>query len=288
MLVGGFTKAIQAGSMALAGISYEDDEDLRKFQPHWSENSDFGYIPSDKRGEYRMIDVTRMNPFGLWHKTGNALLSGDSIGDSILEAGKELFSPFYSPTISLQTAFNAAKLMGEDSWIEAGPSTQREQLANVVLRGYEPGGVTSLRKLYLAAGDKDISESDRSLNFTDELISQFGTRPLSRNIGKAIMFKGLDYQRAIRNVSKKYNSMTRKRGFNQQDINAAYLESEEGRRAAFAKLLDMKNSAIRLGITEKEIRTRWKDEAHMSAKTIRDIFKAAYRPLKRKGFDAFR
>jgi len=281
-----FTKGIQMASMSMSGISDDEAEELRHHQPEWNENSDFMYLPQSKKGEYRMIDVTRWNPHGLEVKVANAIMSGEDPMDALKSGMKEILEPFGTLTIQADAATKIIELMRSDEFAVQSPTNQTSEIAEIIWKAYGPTTLTQLQKVYLASEQLDIQESDRALNLKDEMTAFLGTRPVSRNISKSMMFKGFAYQKARRNISSEYRNLVRQPGSSQAAIDKAYNRQEELRRDLFNEMSKRVNNAIRyLGVTKAQVKDRLKNDANMSKRDIDDLFNNTYTPLKRRGRD---
>jgi hypothetical protein len=135
----------------LRGVTDDEEEDMRRFLPPWSENSQLVHIGTTPDGKPRFIDISYTDPYEYLRKPAIAAMRGEDFKESLLEAAKETLEPFFGPEIlaeSLAEVYANKKAGG-------GRVYNPQDDGAIILRDIsthigatvEPGTITSARKV---------------------------------------------------------------------------------------------------------------------------------------------
>jgi hypothetical protein len=263
----------------LTGMDAEDEKDFRKFLAPWSKNSTILYL--GKEGDViRSIDIGYSDPFAYLKKPFYALMNGDDLFDSGLDAIKEIMMPFIGEELLAGKLMDVArnkKVRGGNVYNPASDiSDQLYDITMYIGEAIEPGAVTSGKRIIKGVtGEK--SESGREYKLEDELIAlATGQRLTSTNITEAFGFKVYDSKKQYDEAKRIYTKeLRRKDDPSPESIERAKNKADKLREEIFNDMVDYYRSAIRLGSDERELRERMK-ESGISTDMIQQIRRGKY------------
>jgi hypothetical protein len=258
--------AAGTGIGGVLGALFDDDDeekkqkDVRSFLPPWSQNSDL-IILKAADGEIEYIDFSASDPHGGINKALNALLNGEDLLDSFKKSTLELVGQFQGPDILTNLAiqlkgnendFGKPIYNEEDSFAE-----KTDKILDYVYKVVEPGTITSIRK---AVGSE---QSASQLAFGEAT----GLKIRKANVKEQFGYKLSEFDESFKDIRKIYNSEYYKNERMLEDPKATNKEIDEQQKktddayvrankqyAAKAKeLMDLINSANRLGVDYDEL-----------------------------------
>jgi len=258
--------AAGTGLSGVLGALFNDDDeekkekDVRSFLPPWSKNSDL-IILKAADGEIEYIDFSASDPHGGINKALNAFFNGEDMLDSFKQSTLELVGQFQGPDILTNLAiqlkgnendFGKPIYNEEDSFAE-----KTDKILDYVYKVVEPGTITSARKA--AFSEQSLGQ----LAFGEAT----GLKIRKSDVKEQFGYKLAEFDESFKDIRKIYNSEYYKNErlledskATNKDINEqqkktddAYVRANEQYAAKAKELMDLINSANRLGVDYDEL-----------------------------------
>jgi len=232
----------------MGGTSTEDQNDLKNFVAPWNKNSPLLVFGGEK-GLYKYIDIGRVSAFGYYNKMFEAFTRGLDIEQAALEATKEAFEPFVGEEI-LAGFIDDIK---DNQQIDGRPiynpedtgRNQFEQIAEYAVRKLSPGIISSSNRIYKAS--KGEMQGATQLSLQNELLSLFGLRTSTVDVGKSFGYQLDDYADKIQNAQNIYNAVRKDQKASQKEVDDAYDDANKALQRNFTELNKLYKSALNLG-----------------------------------------
>lgn len=262
---------LSAGSMALLGISDDDDDAIRDGLPEWQKNSKLIYIGT-KDGKPQFIDATPLFAGETIFKLTNIILekrAGRNFEDKIEIALQEFLSPYLSADLTTKTikeilenenAFNQPIYRSDNLKDAFFNLEDNQKIVNYIMKQAGPGVYNNITEFLKAnevapqlVGEKYTNYGKEYTN-QEALLALFGMR-----------FSSINYEGSLSNFAK---DIKKKEGQDKNDINRfvkTTIKLDEGdldksieryqkyHDENYTKLLNMVNSAKKFGMTNPEI-----------------------------------
>ena len=274
-----YGSAFGMGLAGLAGYLSDDDEekelgkDLRKFLPPWATQSDI--IPiKNSDGTITYVDMSASDPHGGINKAFNAFFGGDNPIDGAKEAMFSIFKPFLEPEMTAKAMFNL--MSGNDNYdrpiwnSEDDWNDMAGNIGSFVWGIAQPGTVTSVNRI-IKAEDK-LGEIVGGLT---------GYRPIKVDVGESFGYRVYDYKDRLENAKKLYTNVSYKEDATDEEkekaLEKANLKTEE----IYKELMEDYNSAERLGVESKILRTEIKDKLNLSVINLKRLLSGGTVSIKR-------
>lgn len=258
--------AAGTGIGGVLGAIFDDDDEekkqkeVRSFLPPWSKNSDL-IILKAADGEIEYIDFSASDPHGGINKALNALLNGEDMVDSFKESMLELVGQFQGPDILTNLAIQLKENENDFGKPIYNEEDSREnkisKVIDYVYKVVEPGTATSIRK---AVGSE---QSLGQLAFGEAT----GLKIRKVNVKDQFGYKLPEFDDSFKDIRKIYNSeyyksielsedpKATKKDIQEQNkkTDEALIEANEKYAAKAKELMDLINSANRLGVDYDEL-----------------------------------
>ena len=258
--------AAGTGLSGVLGALFNDDDeekkekDVRSFLPPWSQNSDI-IILKAADGEIEYIDFSASDPHGGINKALNALFRGEDMVDSFKQSMLELVGQFEGPDILTNLAIqlnNNENDFGKPIYNEEDSRENKiSKVIDYVYKVVEPGTATSIRKA--VASEQSLGQ----LAFGEAT----GLKIRKVNVKDQFGYKLPEFDDSFKDIRKIYNSEYYKNErlledskATNKDINEqqkktddAYVRANEQYAAKAKELMDLINSANRLGVDYDEL-----------------------------------
>lgn len=262
---------LSAGSMALLGISDDDDDAIRDGLPEWQKNSKLIYIGT-KDGKPQFIDATPLFAGETIFKLTNIILekrAGRNFEDKIEIALQEFLSPYLSADLTTKTikeilenenAFNQPIYRSDNLKDALFNLEDNQKIVNYIMKQAGPGVYNNITEFLKAnevapqlVGEKYTNYGKEYTN-QEALLALFGMR-----------FSSINYEGSLSNFAK---DIKKKESQDKNDINRfvkTTIKLDEGdldksieryqkyHDENYTKLLNMVNSAKKFGMTNPEI-----------------------------------
>ncbi|HEX6939369.1 MAG TPA: hypothetical protein VF158_08150 [Longimicrobiales bacterium] len=252
--------AVPTASMAsrwVLGMTRGDDEDVRRFLPHWSENSSLLYLGRED-GKVRFIDLSYTDPYSYVRKPLIAFLRGDDWRTATLQAGVEAMKPFVGEEILAEKLIDVARNQRRGGGRIYNPQAPIDQQAADVLahvwEAVEPGTLSSARRIAMGLTGKTTIHG-RSYDPALESLAVFtGHRLQELDVAQALSFKGREFEREMRDATRVLSAVASRRGtVTPDEIREAYIEMEHSRKRLIEEAHEDAVAAARLGLTPQRI-----------------------------------
>jgi hypothetical protein len=193
------------GQSLLGGEEEEEEKivdimDIRGYLPSYRKNSDLRIFDVGD-GKFSYIDLSSSDPYGGLTSVLNAYKRGDTFEQGLADAAKEFGGDILGADILASAVTNL--IQGKDKYgkdlYKPGATDAEKQLAalNLIYETFEPGTITSARKIKKALGDKGMEGA------LTETLGQFtGFKPYTVDVEKVMSFKLKDVKDEIDGIKK--------------------------------------------------------------------------------------
>lgn len=251
--------AMSAISQAVAGVSDEEEEALRKFVAPWSERGFFFFLGRGEDGSYKIQDLSRFDPRSMLTKMGGALSRGDAAG--MLE---ELNNPFGESILFGKLASWWRNRNPEGTTVYDEDTDLQRQTAQTLkhfAEAFSPGTVDQLGRIGKAIAG-ETSRGGKDYKVGQELLATFGARSETVDVRQAMEFRNGDMTKRIRNLEKGAMREAMSRGTAKLGIIMGELEAFNSYRdKAIMEWHDLYKAATVLGMPTSEIGRHISDTA---------------------------
>jgi len=272
--VAGFTTALSvpsvvAGSfMAMAGLSSDDEEDLREFLPDWQKNNQL-LLFGRKDGKISFADVSFADPndylkkplWAFWRAVTGAEDITTGLGKAAAGAFQEALSPFASEQLLAGSLMDVARNTDSRGQRIYNPQDSTTNiLKNVgihVGNVFVPGTARSADRIYKAFTGQ-VTESGRAYDPFNEILAVVaGQRINEVDLSQSAGFAGSAYMREMRDASALFNRVFLSNGTQAPGAVAEALRLTNEARERIAKKYHRKYlSARSLGLSQTAFRDR--------------------------------
>ena len=252
------TAAAAAAARNLTGVTRDMDEDLRRFLPPWSENSQIIHLGRDDDGNMKFVDISYTDPYSYLKKPVIAAMRGDDWQSSLFAAASEAFDPFLSEEILserlVDIARNTTQTGGRVFNPADHPIRRFQSIANHVYEALEPGTISSARRIVMGITGTTTVYGRAYDPQMEALAVMTGMRLSILDVRQAFSFRARDHSREIRNSQRILSSVVTRRGeVGQSEITRAFGGMQMARNAAFDAAHEDAMAALRLGMTRTQI-----------------------------------
>jgi hypothetical protein len=254
----GFFSALSistAASMAalhLVGKAWDDLEDIRKFLPPWSRNSDIIYLQDKGDGVGTYIDVGYSDPYNYLKKPIIAALRGDSFEDAAIDMLREFSEPFLGEDLLAarirDLTANQSKSTGEQIYnTELPRGDQIKQMLEYLWGGIQPGGVSSAERIAKSFKEYE-GEYGKNYDPVNEIVALMtGQRISDYNISTSFYFRMKDLGDRYRSAVNIYRDKKNRKGVSDEEVKEAYKKANQAAEKVIKEANDLYRSAVRQG-----------------------------------------
>jgi hypothetical protein len=274
----------------MAGISGEDEEDLRRFLPDWQKNSQL-ILFRKENGEIDFVDISFLDPYEYFKKPlvafTRSLRNADNADEILLKGTMDMvrqaLDPFTSEQIfagAIMDVMRNRDAAGrqvynpQDTGANIGLSVARK----IFYDPFIPGTVNSAERIGKAAFGIE-SETGRAYNLFNEIASvTLGQRVSSVDAQQALQFKSSRFMREIRDASALFNREFTSQGTRSaSDVVDGYERSNAARRGLIDSIRRDYLAAIRLGVSVQRAKAILRDGG-LGGDTIKMVTTGIYKP----------
>ncbi|CAN5813034.1 hypothetical protein BH20PSE1_BH20PSE1_00880 [soil metagenome] len=195
-MVSSFAYALQAMSMAAAGMDDDDEEAVRRLAAPWQKNSNFLFTGRDEKGQLRYFDLSFLDPYNWWKRPITAMLRDQPWEDKAAGALKDMLSPFLGADIAAGALFEVLankKASGGQVYNKFGtPIDQSVGIANHLRKALQPGFVSNLERTSLAMKG-EYTPSGKQYSLADEGMSWIGFRVTTLEPKTALYYRSFEF-----------------------------------------------------------------------------------------------
>lgn len=248
--------AISMISKAIVGITPEEEDDLRKFQPPWSQAAQFLYLGKDGNGNYDLLDLSFLDARSIISKPLLAFLHSDDLPERFDNAVSELTSPlgedlFFGRVLSVMRNRDAD---GRPIYNEEMPEADKAARVSFYLgQPLVPGTIPQLDRIRKGMAG-EVSRGGKVYDAQLEAAATLGLRVSSTDVRQSFSFRSADFTAAMRAAERGITEVATSRGTITPGQLAGAYETYNRQRAKLTQQWhEMAMSAIRLGVPQHEV-----------------------------------
>ena len=263
---GGGTFAVASMFAAMAGVSGDEERDLRRLLPDWQKNSQLLFF-GKSNGKISFMDFSFTDPFTYLKKPVIALarsLNSDDdssfnerLADGVMGAVSELAGPFLGDQL-----FSGALLELKANKDSSGRSIYNPQDSGVSIAAnitghlakvFTPGTFDTAGRMIKAASGV-VSDSGRSYALGNEVMSAAGVRASEMDVRQSLGFKAKRFMQDYRDASSLFTGALLSRGTRSEgDVASGYNKANDAIRELSEDFRQTYIGAIRLGVPQREV-----------------------------------
>jgi outer membrane biosynthesis protein TonB len=282
--------AVGSAAMAMAGISGEDEEDLRRFLPDWQKNSQL-LLFRKENGEVDFVDISFLDPYEYFKKPlvafTRSLRNADSADEILLQGTmsmvRQALDPFTSEQIfagAIMDVMRNRDAAGRQVYNpqDTGANIGLNVARKIFYDPFVPGTVNSAERIGKAALGIE-SETGRAYNLFNEIGSVVaGQRVSSVDAQQALQFKSSRFMREMRDASALFNREFTSQGTRSAgDVIDGYERSNAARRSLIDAIRKDYLAAIRLGVSVQRAKAILRDGG-LGKDTLKMVTTGIYKP----------
>lgn len=283
----GVTYGLQEIAKYTLGISNQEEEDFRRFQPSWSKNSKWLFTEKDE-GELNAFNLSYLDPYSYATDNAIAVMSGIRNGDDPFEIFANVTAETFRPWVSEQMlaksiieARNGKTDMGREIFNPTDSSFEKttKRIAHVV-KVLEPGTIQRIQRRLIPAIRNEQPTSGQKFEVGSEVVRELtGIAVEKFDFKTGLAFKAAEFakmENAGEDVFRKVISQTKTT--TDQDMVDAYRESNLRRLELWKDLRGDYLAAIRRGVPRHQAESVMKNRG-VTEKVIEQIARGRYEPL---------
>ena len=247
-------------SMALMGMSDDDDEAVRAQLPEWSRNSQLYYLGYDDDGLPIYWDLSYLDPYTYLKKPISALLNNNNEGleKKVLDALTELAEPFIGTDIAAGVALEIwANKKSSGGQVYNPEDTGKSIVADItnhVRKGIQPGMISNIERTVKAITGQ-TSFTGREYKVKDESLAWVGFRTGTLNLAQSLLYKGYGFTDEKRGAARVLsNTVGSQADVDDEDIEDAFDAMMTARTKSFNRMIKYVDGARKLGMEDPNIR----------------------------------
>ena len=251
--------AASTASRFINGVTAEEDKDIRRFLPEWSQNSSLLYLGRDEDGKIQYIDLSYTDPYSYVRTPLIAFLRGEEWEQALIQSALQATRPFLEEEIFAEKFLDVARNQKKDGGRVYNPEApaieQWEDILAHVLEAMVPGTITSAERIYRGITGKETIHGRSYDPKLEALAVVTGHRIVELDVPQALSFKARDHLREIQDAERLLTSVASRRGtVTDDEIREAHAQMERARRRRHEEAYEDVQAAIRLGMTSAEAR----------------------------------
>ena len=266
LFAGGGTFAIASMFAAMAGVSGDEERDLRRLLPDWQKNSQLLFF-GKSNGKISFMDFSFTDPFTYLKKPvialARSLRSDDDssfnerLADGVMGAVSELAGPFLGDQL-----FSGALLELKANKDSSGRSIYNPQdsaasiatnITGHIAKVFTPGTLDTAGRMLKAASGV-VSDSGRSYELGNEVMSAAGVRASEMDVRQSLGFKAKRFMQDYRDASSLFTGAFLSRGTRSGgDVASGYNKANEAIRELSEDFRQTYIGAMRLGVPQREV-----------------------------------
>lgn len=257
-IAGGLAYGISQATMAIFGLSDDDDEAFRRMGPEWQMNAMLAYLGYDEEGHMRYLDLSHLDPYTYLKIPFIAFANGNY--ETVDEKAVAAMTEFLEPFLGTEIGFGALLDVWTNS-TEFGPVydenadivTQGQQAFDHLRKELQPGVVSNIERTLKAWRDEYASYG-RKYSKGDEALAWVGFRMTTMDPGIALRFRSFEFNDQISSASQPTYRKIRDPNIGAyEEIPEAVRESKGRWRESFRDMQAAIRAAEKVGMERKDI-----------------------------------
>ena len=249
--------ALQDAAMRAFDVDEEEQEAIRLMSPTWSENSNILPTGRDDDGNLEYIDLTYLDPYAYFKKPINALMRDQPTEDAIVQAGRELLTPFLGVDIATGAVlelYNNEKVSGGRIWNPADTPTNKLSAATEhLIKGAGPAVIQNVTRTAKAING-DVSKSGKRYELEDELKAWVGFRVTTFDPKVSLHFKAYEFNEDKRNASSLLTSTFRDPNqLEEGELINAFERASAARKEGYERMIKLVSAARKSGLNNTQL-----------------------------------
>jgi len=282
----------------LTNTSAVQDHDLRRFMPHWSDNSNIQYISNSQDGVIKYLDLSYTDPYDYLKRPFYSIIrnigetDSDKLDTDIMEGFLDGMGEYFEPFVERSMVTKAvSEALSNKKFMDGKPAGQiyndADTTGDKLLKAFnyvwentlEPGVVRGAEKLVLAAQGKK-TKGGRPYDFLTELLGFAGLRVSTIDIKEVLVYNGLRNQVGIGNSRKIFTDKARDGSGNvtPEDLIKELYKSETARFNYFQEAYRDMEAAVSNGVSRRKTARIFRDKSNMPKDDVRAIMRGGFRP----------
>ena len=249
--------ALQDAALRAFDVDEEEQEAIRLMSPTWSENSNILPTGRDENGNLEYIDLTYLDPYAYFKKPINALMRDQPTDDAIVQAGRELLTPFFGVDIATNTAlelYNNEKVSGGRIWNPSDtPANKLAGATQHLIKGAGPAVIQNVIRTAKAING-DVSKSGKRYELEDELKAWIGFRVTTFDPKISLHFKAYEFNQDKRNATSLLTSTFRDPNeLDAGELENAFDRASSARKEGYERMIKLVSSARKAGLNNTQL-----------------------------------
>jgi len=265
-----YSSAAGMGAVGILGYFFDDDEekqkedDVRKFLPEWSKNSDI-VVKQASNGKIKYIDMSASDPHGGMNKAINSLLLGETTLNALINGFGSVIEPFVGEemtTAAILSLKNNLDAYGQPIYNPEDTLYEKSKdITGFIFNTVQPGIVSSGRR---------IAKADNVLEEVTGAVT--GARTYEIDVAENFGYSMINYRDRLENAKRIYNSEVYAKDATDKSIADAKKRAENAVTKIHKEIYERYYSAVRLGANEDVLFDNIKRFARMSDIDMRFMF----------------
>lgn len=266
VLAGSGTFALAGLSAALVGLSGDEERDLRRLLPDWQKNSQLLFLGKSD-GKIKFIDFSFTDPNSFLKQPIIAVMKelfndddrafSERLMEGVIESVKTLVRPFVAPQLftgSLVELSANRNASGRQIYNpQDNPASIAADMTWHLGKMFTPGTLDSVGRVGKAVTGF-VSESGRSYDLLNEVMSFGGFRVSETDVRQSLGFKSKQFMRDYRDAASLFSNPFLSRGTqSESNIIGGYQKADESIRSLSENFREIYIGAMRLGVPQREV-----------------------------------
>lgn len=278
LVVGGLSGGVSLASALAFGYGEDDQEAIEQFTAPWSKYSDKVWLPRDKNGNARFLDLGYIDPMSPIRKPFNAFMQNlydprtKTKGDykrALIDSTLELVAPYTDTAFAAKTIVEVLynqKIDGDilDQWLgeetkrsyklvnKHDPEFMSQLFGHIYDELWQPGTQRAYTRVREAIQGRERGGTINPV--MNELLSFVGFRTTTVDPAVGLPFRARSISNTISEAQSVHSRELNKRGtLDKKRIASTQIAAQEGTVAAYADLYKSIKGARHYGMTDDEI-----------------------------------
>lgn len=282
--------AASAISKALLGVSDEEEEAFRRFQPEWSKGNQFLFVGKDDEGNYRTIDISALNPYSPVVDAVHSVIAGEGkLTDRFAEAIGEFFRPLTGEQIFTKAVLDVSRNKKGDTGgrvynPEDSTANQLQAVLGHLMESIEPGTVQRLRERIIPGMLGRESSFGDKLRPADEITAEVtGVKVRTFSFKNGLTYQGRKFSGQQGDITNLFlRELNRPGSMDADRVADAHRDMERRRFEAWQSMAMKAQGAVQAGLSKQEVFAALVS-AGVQRETAKAVIRGVYVPYDIKG-----
>lgn len=249
-------------TQAMFGVDKQTDEDIRRFMPRWSKNSQLVFTGKDEEtGDYSFVNWSYQNPYSYLTDSAIAVMGGadeKTLNEKMVEAAVEMVRPFASEQMLTAASVDVLRNQTQNGRQVYNPEDPErfQKIIGHLFEAVEPGTGTRLREKIIPALQDKQPDYGRKLDPSTEITAELtGIRQEKFNFAQAVQYKVRDFNKRESDAEYIFNSAAHKQGSaTDEGLLSEFKKADEARFRIWQRFHGDIQAALRNGVTQETVK----------------------------------